>query len=1456
MKTHPSRNTGGPKSKVAIYRRRRRVWAACECLEKRTLLSAAPAASSEPTVQFSITSESVDESADSFSITVNQSATSGVETVIPFTLGGTAVTGTDFSDVSASPLVIAAGQTSATITGTLRLDAGNSSTLTFSLGTPINATLGANAANTLTITQPTGTTTQEEFSASSVVFGQPLFITTTVTPNSGSAVASGLVTLLVDGSPFGGFQPINNAGNFTFTVSGLSAGQHAIEADFVGDSNFAGSESTEMFETVNKANTNTALTGAANFAVFGQPIKFRATVSAISPGAGIPTGSVSLVDELTGDTLGFANVNTSGVAKITISSFAVGSSTILAFYSGGGNFNGSQSGSFTESITQAASATALTSSANPANFHHSVTLVATVSALSPGSGLPTGTVEFKDGSTDLGTGTLSGGVARFTTSSLSFASHSITAAFLASANFSSSTSQALILTERISTGVSFAPQAIFSVGSAPTGVAVGDFNGDGKLDIVTANQYGSSVSLLLGRGDGTFFAQRTVYGSQEPVSLAVGDFNGDGKLDLAVVERQSGSVDLFLGNGDGTFKPKTTFTVGASPQSVAVGDFNNDGKLDLAVANFGDGTVSILAGNGDGTFKPQMTFSAAAAAFVTAGDFNSDGKLDLVVANYNAGSETIMLGNGDGTFHSGSTASVGSDPQKGVVGDFNHDGKLDLAVPNYGSGTVSILLGNGNGTFKPQATVGVGSAPTSAAAGDFNGDGLLDLAVSNFRGNSESILLGNGDGTFQPQVIEAVGKDPGSAAVGDFNGDGKMDLAIANEQGGTVSLLLNTGYGSGGGVFGAQTTFGTGNNPEAAVVGDFNGDGKLDLAVANQDSNSVSILLGNGNGTFKPGGDFGVGAYPVAVAVGDFNGDGKLDLAVTSIQDNTVNIRLGNGDGTFKQQIRVNVGGYPISVAVGDFNGDGKLDLAVANETDNTVGILLGNGNGMFKPQATFATGNYPKSVVVGDFNGDGKLDLAVANQNDNTVSILLGNGDEMFKTQIASGAGNAPRSLAVGDFNNDGKLDVAAVNSNAMSILLGNGDGLFQPPSSIAASDLYSVTAADFNDDGNLDLAVVDQRSGFVSVLAGNGDGTFAAGVASTVGATPIFAAVGDFNGDGAADLAVTNNTGNTVSVLLNDIPPIITSASQATFLAGIPGTFTVDTLDRPVAMISESGNLPSGVTFIDNSDGTATLSGTPAAGITGVFNFTIKAKNGVSPKSMQTFTLTVNAPTPPMITSINAATFTTGMAGTFTVTASGNPTPAISDIVSVPSLPSGVSFVDNGNGSATLSGTPAAGTGGAYLLTLRAKNGAKPNSTQMFTLTVDQAPAITSAGTATFTVNASRKFTVKTTGFPIAAITEVGGLPLGITFIDEGNGKAQFSGSPLAGTEGPYTIMLKAVNRVNPRALQTFMLMVNAPPLGAPPAAAAMNATISRPDLTVGGGISADALILSGAGDDTVLG
>jgi exo-beta-1,3-glucanase (GH17 family) len=351
------------------------------------------------------------------------------------------------------------------------------------------------------------------------------------------------------------------------------------------------------------------------------------------------------------------------------------------------------------------------------------------------------------------------------------------------------------------------------------------------------------------------------------------------------------------------------------------------------------------------------------------------------------------------------------------------------------------------GSLKAATSSGPVANPNYVAVGDFNGDNKADLAFANYYPvRSLSILLGNGDGTFQPALNTPWGDNIGvwSVALGDFNGDGKTDIATVNLAG--VEVLI----GNGDGTFQSPVYNDVGTDPRSLTVGDFNGDGNADLAVANYFTNNVSVLLGRGDGTFLPAVNFSVDFGPLSIAAGDFNKDGKTDLVISNLGGVDVSVLLGNGDGTFETAVNYAVGGYPRSIAVGDFDNDGNTDIATANENSESVSVLLGKGDGTFLAAKEFPAGETPNTVATADVNGDGRADLVVVNFNGGNV--LLGNGDGTFQPGTPFAVGSDSVSVAVGDFNGDGATDIVIANTADGSILLGIVVPRLKPPSQITS--------------------------------------------------------------------------------------------------------------------------------------------------------------------------------------------------------------------------------------------------------------------------------------------------------------------------------------------------------------------------------------------------------------------
>ncbi len=446
------------------------------------------------------------------------------------------------------------------------------------------------------------------------------------------------------------------------------------------------------------------------------------------------------------------------------------------------------------------------------------------------------------------------------------------------------------------------------LGDGPKGTRV-DINKDGSIDLVSVNGFSNDVSIVLGNGDGTFRPQQRFEVGTRPSSLKIADLNGDDRFDLVIgnsgptVANSIQSISVLLGNGDGTFLASQRLNVGSQPRAMLTEDVNNDGRADLNNNHLYNDNLSMLIGNANETFQTDQTFSVCdLPTSVLAEDLNGDQRVDLITTSSRDNSVTVLLGNGEGTFQKKQSTVLSIRPFGADTGDFDEDGSLDLVVVGLG-GSSRLLRGKGDGSFHDPVVLpgGVGS---SVAVGDLDNDSHLDLVVSQ-NGSAVEVLLGDGQGNFISGTPAEVGQSVFQIELVDLDQDGNLDLVALHRAFTPKAVGLTIRLGNGDGFFDAPIQFNISPLPTGMQIKDLNRDGFLDIVTVSNGqpvgrNDSLTAVLNNRNGTFSQLQEVDLGDdRPGTVASSDFNLDGVPDLALANQQSDNVTVLLGTGDGGF-----------------------------------------------------------------------------------------------------------------------------------------------------------------------------------------------------------------------------------------------------------------------------------------------------------------------------------------------------------------------------------------------------------------------------------------------------------------------------------------------------------------------------------------------------------------------------
>jgi hypothetical protein len=839
-------------------------------------------------------------------------------------------------------------------------------------------------------------------------------------------------------------------------------------------------------------------------------------------------------------------------------------------------------------------------------------------------------------------------------------------------------------------------------GGGTQAIVLADLNKDGRPDIVGINDAADGFDVFINDRSGGFPSTPTasVTVGEGLVALGSGDFNRDGKVDVVAIDGDADTAVFLFGDNTGHFSSQQTVNVSASPVAVAVADLNNDGIDDAAVLS--DSQIYLIRSNGNGTFttfNPATVSTRSAGGFtIASGLLDGNGFVDLVVTNnQEAGNVSVLLGNGDGTFKSARLNNVGVGPEGIVVAQLNDDASQDLAVVDsqeIADQNVSLLYGNNDGTFDADQRTDAEILSVGIAAADFDQDGKIDLAVTNESGGLGIVILRNDpdcgecsspctcSNGFDLQQVQGLG-DSGAVQAADLNGDGKPD-AVALATDGTLGVFLNT-TGTGvptdtpsAGVTGTPTPtvvvatptppptgtstatltatpvptpYGVcntndvgqpavGGQPVALATGDFNHDGNTDVAVADEQNGRIVLLLTHITVGTTPCGVLGLTrdggkditgvASPAAVAAEDLDNDGNLDLAVVGAAG--LSVFFGDGQGGFSpgSQNPMAAGDTPKGVAIADFNRDGLPDVVVANQGSNYVSMFIGTGQRQFELPCNLKVGGLASAVIAADLNLDGRADFAVLSNQTNALYVQLqvvspsGTPTPTPANSCPSGTGGftpltpidlplnfVPRAFALSRFDLKETTPDFAITFASTRVAEGQGQVLlgaaaasgnviyagqppFRVPGGAKISDPAAVGAGDINRDGRMDLVIADKNNNVVFVFLAQTDGSFSLPLDPIdVGGTgPVAVALSDIDGDGKPDTVVANAGDGSVSFLLtSQAPPTPTPLPTFTPTdTGTPtGTPTATATGTPTATASPS------VTRTPTRTPTPTLPGTP---------------------------------------------------------------------------------------------------------------------------------------------------------------------------------------------------------------------------------------------------------------------
>jgi hypothetical protein len=626
-----------------------------------------------------------------------------------------------------------------------------------------------------------------------------------------------------------------------------------------------------------------------------------------------------------------------------------------------------------------------------------------------------------------------------------------------------------------------------------------DIDLDGDMDVVRYSSGVVNIGLNNGLGNllegATFvFTLQTSNFSQ----LALADLNGDDAKDLIVNDLGSNEVQIAINEGDGTFITSFALATVEEPGNVHAQDLNDDGLAEIVVSSAVSELlyIHINTGNNNFTALPIDINSTVpnGLAPISSGDFDDDNDLDLMVAG---SAQAIVVHNmGNDTFSSSTPAFNGVYAYGQITGDWNNDGWLDAAWANFNNGGITALVNDGDNTWSsPYSNNFYTSWGNSEdlESGDFDGDQILDIVVANGGAQHFAFLKGNGDGSFGLLALRS-GYNSAGLTINDFDEDGDLDV-IATNNNSLANSVMALSRNNGDGSFSATEYLPSVAGAGEAASADFNTDNIADVIL--HSNQGYALFIGTGDGTFDepliiPTSNLGAGGDRT-IALGDYNGDGILDIAGSRVAANNIGFLYGQGNLNFTAPVVYTDNlNYARCIITAQLNDDNYDDLVVCSNSSDEVFIYFGTANNAMEAPVVIATPGAPEGLVSFDADEDGDNDLFVASPNANRIYFIESNNDQTFAAPVffdTPNGANANR-MSAADINNDGHLDIACAfyQQDAAGVFFGNGDGTFQPAFSYFMDQgPNQIFCADFNDDGAIDFATLNSAIFNVSVMLNN---------------------------------------------------------------------------------------------------------------------------------------------------------------------------------------------------------------------------------------------------------------------------------------------------------------------------------------------------------------------------------